>query len=308
MAEVIVCRPMQDEPAWGQFIRLARLNGLNSRRALAKLLPLDAPFGSRGWIRYRKHIAHLLSGTQRRSDMDEYFRSHYVYPLIIGARYWFGPGKTPVYHWNAHHSIYYPSPRVVRSCGDCSQEDIEKAGFAWFKREHQLPGVKWCWRHQCLLHERKVLNDLFQNDGWMALRPQSRRVGSDAMQPFVHRYVRVLHWLGSKDGRRKWDEFWKTLVDTLLIDQTTNHPYCAFDELISVEAPTSWLEAQFLDPQRESRRQFSGARRDDGPLLALSAAAISRSDRDVDELIDLTVKLADENYESMRRWLKGTTA
>jgi hypothetical protein len=304
MTDVIVCKPMQDEPVWGQFIRLARLNGLNSRRSLAKLIPMDAPFGHEGWATYRKRVTYLLSGTRCPMQLQDYFRLHYVHPLIVSAHYWFGPHQSAFYAWNAHHCIYYPSSRVVRSCGNCAQEQIEGYGFAWFKRTHQLPGMSWCWEHRSLLHERNVLNDLFQSDGWMALRPQTRRFGSETMQPFVGRYIRVLDWLGGPDGCWKWRHLWRALIDTLRISQRESDPEWAFDELISAEAPVTWHETNFLTPRRKPRPYFYCRRHDDAPLLALSAAAITRSDRDVDELIDRTNEVHKEAQESVRRWFK----
>jgi hypothetical protein len=44
-----------------------------------------------------------------------------------------------------------PSPRSPRFCPECVQVDKRACGFAFFHREHQLPGVGVCWLHGSIL-------------------------------------------------------------------------------------------------------------------------------------------------------------
>lgn len=43
-------------------------------------------------------------------------------------------------------------PEHPRFCPACVEEDIIKPGFAYYRREHQLPGVVVCWRHGDILN------------------------------------------------------------------------------------------------------------------------------------------------------------
>lgn len=60
-------------------------------------------------------------------------------------------------HQDASHPITlalgltaYRTPAVPKSprfCLDCTREQAEQLGFAYFRLEHQLPGVSVCWKH-----------------------------------------------------------------------------------------------------------------------------------------------------------------
>jgi hypothetical protein len=43
------------------------------------------------------------------------------------------------------------APHHPRFCTDCAVDDRDQFGFAYFHREHQLPGVAVCWKHGCVL-------------------------------------------------------------------------------------------------------------------------------------------------------------
>jgi hypothetical protein len=49
----------------------------------------------------------------------------------------------------AKTTIYTPPPR--RSCYQCAQDDIAELGYAYWRRDHQLPGVLVCPKHGKLL-------------------------------------------------------------------------------------------------------------------------------------------------------------
>src|SRR6202158_1385974 len=42
-------------------------------------------------------------------------------------------------------------PKHPRFCTDCNREDEVALGFSSFRREHQLPAIVVCWKHDCLL-------------------------------------------------------------------------------------------------------------------------------------------------------------
>ncbi|MGZ4079743.1 MAG: TniQ family protein, partial [Bacteroidia bacterium] len=42
-------------------------------------------------------------------------------------------------------------PKHPRFCHLCMNDDLYNKGFSIFRREHQLPGVLFCWKHQVLL-------------------------------------------------------------------------------------------------------------------------------------------------------------
>lgn len=120
------CVAMPDEPAWGQFRRLARENGFYSPRALSKLLPEG---GSRDrWSVLRRQLAFFMSGTTRSEGnhtygLDGYFRNHCIFPQLVGFKCWVDHWQTWVLRWAFHHGTHYPSTWVIRSCPECAKGD-----------------------------------------------------------------------------------------------------------------------------------------------------------------------------------------
>ncbi|QWV97282.1 TnsD family transposase [Geomonas nitrogeniifigens] len=49
----------------------------------------------------------------------------------------------------------YPASIIAppRFCFSCIQDQISENGFPYFRREHQLPGVFFCWRHKEVLYQ-----------------------------------------------------------------------------------------------------------------------------------------------------------
>lgn len=95
-----------------------------------------------------------------------------MYSLILNTSSEKVPWTTLLRRWSIHHATHYPAPFVVRSCRECTREDIALHSLARFRRAHQLPGANWCISHGISLHEDKVCSDLLLGGVWFQLRPR----------------------------------------------------------------------------------------------------------------------------------------
>lgn len=74
------------------------------------------------------------------------------------------------------------TPAQPHYCPKCMGEDIKNYGFAWYRREHQLPGVAVCYQHKMVLADNCSRSGPFPIKG-MALRMPDRCLCSEGISP-----------------------------------------------------------------------------------------------------------------------------
>lgn len=248
-----VCAAMPDEPAWGQFRRMALENGLHSQQALLRLFS-NGDEGTKGGegslLSARVGLAKLMAGGSRREDLLKFYRAHCIHPQIFESsrsiRHWW----RFVMRWGLHHGNLYPSRMVVRSCNECACEDVEKLGFSWYRQGHQLPGIDWCLKHECPLHEFPAGVDLVRSTFWKLYPiPRASPERPQPLPPFVRRYMRAMEFLRNSRKVDAWDQFGR---ETLLA--FFGSAGGSFEEINLLEghvvdaAPKEWYRIHFKEP------------------------------------------------------------
>lgn len=87
------------------------------------------------------------------SPLDDFLRQHTLLPYVhaFSTHASAGEGKLGF----ADLAGAAPSGRQPKSgahcCPKCVREDLDRWGFSFFRREHQLPGIDWCSKHRAPL-------------------------------------------------------------------------------------------------------------------------------------------------------------
>lgn len=273
---------MPDEPAWGQFRRLARENGIFTLGALKKVAAIGGVWPQDPQLDWRRQVLRLMVGTTERSALLSYFRAHSVMPQLLPSNYWMSRWPTLLNQWGTHHATTYPSAMVLRSCRECALEDLAEFGFSWFRIGHQLPGVEWCSCHACGLNQLSTGPMLLDRDAFLHIQPTTSASPAVPMPAFVQRYLCVLDWLRAPTNRGRWKAINAAL--TSLTGEDCPHE-SALLKLITATAPSAWYRVHFADPQTQtSRHPLRFPRQAQSAWLALMVAALTASTEDIDEL------------------------
>ena len=300
---------MPDEPAWGQFRRLARENGYYSPEALLKLVPEE---GSRDrWSELRRQLAFFMSGTARPGgnrayDLYDFFRNHCIFPQLVGFKCWVAHWQSWVFRWAFHHGTHYPSTWFVRSCPECAKEDYSEVGFAWYRQGHQLPGADWCLRHGCSLFQVPTGPDLIRCTNWESYQVPFTSGGGQRLPPFVHRYLHTLEWLRRRKDWVAWSELEKEVNGLAFGSENAGfEAECELRARIESVAPQDWYRAHFVESLKKVTRGIDCWEATSSPELALRAAYVTTSDADLDCLMSKTEAGVEAIKETLRRWRRS---
>ena len=275
---------MPDEPAWGQFRRLTRENGIFSLGALKRAATRGGIWPQNPQLDWRQQVLRLMAGTTERSGLLSYFQAHCVIPQLLPSDYWSSRWPGLLNLWGTHHAAVYPSSLVLRSCRECALEDVAQLGFAWFRLGHQLPGVDWCSRHACGLGQLATGPQLLDREAFLHLQPPISASPAAPMPEFVQRYMRVLDWLRASANRGSWKAMYSALMISTGEDCSREDPKVL--TRITAAAPLNWYRAHFLEAQEPTARYpLLYPRQAQSSWLALTAAAFTASTEDIDELI-----------------------
>jgi hypothetical protein len=243
---------MPDEPAWGQFRRLARENGILTLGALKRAATIGAVWPQDPQLGWRRQVLRLMAGTTERSELLSYFQAHCVFPQLLPSDYWMSRWPALLDQWGMHHATTYPSLMVIRSCRECSLEDAAELGFSWFRLGHQLPGVEWCARHSCGLNQASTGPRLLERDAFLHIQPTTSALSAVPVPAFVHRYIRALDWLRARENRGSW----KAMNSALTTSTGGDCPPDAIALLkrITAMAPPEWYRLHFANAQAPAAR------------------------------------------------------
>ncbi len=306
MIGLIPCVAMPDEPAWGQFLRMAQENGLYGRRALLKLLPEKA--SKDRWGVARRQWAFLMAGISRPSgnrtfDLLDYFKQHCTFTQLVELPGWVNCWGKLVYRWAFHHGTHYPSPLVVRSCPECAKADVCKVGFAWYKQGHQLPGIEWCQEHRCSLFQVPAERDLVQQAEGLSHQAPRDAGGSDPMPHFVDRYIHALDWLRRPGHASASSQFaWQVNRQIFGINLANYWQRAAFRHSAEFAAPRDWYFRNFVEPRLTLSRPMKLWKATAYAERALVAAHATSSVEELTTLISKVEGRLREHREEHRRW------
>lgn len=274
---------MPDEPAWGQFRRLARENGIHSFSTIGGLAARGAIWPQTPELDWRRQMIRLMAGTTERSALLAYFQARCLYPQLLPSEYWLSRWPALLSRWGLHHATVYPSPLVIRSCSDCAREDVEAHGFSWFRQGHQLPGVEWCSRHASALHQQKTSRDLLDKDAYILVQPPIALLSSVELPPFVQRYLQMLDWLRAPANRGRWQAVNLALIRQLDGGEEHEDSEGTFRRIVTASAPSDWFRKNFIQPQAiQIQQSLKYPQRAGRAWLALCAAALELSTYDME--------------------------
>jgi len=135
-----------DEWLAGYIGRVARMNSVSRNRVWHEF---QAMAGSSSWPSARKTWASPLAEALQLS-IPEVMTEHTLEPLLR-ALYPTLPGsgaKADPYNLHAIQIAEVATPdRLLRLCPACVREDIGFWGFSYWRRSHQIPGIRWCAKH-----------------------------------------------------------------------------------------------------------------------------------------------------------------
>lgn len=277
---------MSDEPVWGHFRRLARENGLYDIASITALADQGKLWPSKCYSNWRVQMTGLMRSTRDMADVVSYFQTNFLYPQLVPQAHWRPRRHELMAHWFVHHAVFYPSPLVIRSCSECTAEDVRQLGFSWFRLGHQLPGIEWCPRHSQSLHQLPTGRELSRNSHLIQSQPPLSAVTCVQIPLFVQRYLYALEWLRGLANREKWGSFELAVVCASDGEAGDSAKHSALLKRVKTLAPTGWYRKNFVTP-----RPLRNVKALDHPVtarsawLSLCAAAVTTSIREVEELI-----------------------
>lgn len=147
---MLIPEVMPGEVAQGYLVRLKAINGYPSLEVTSKQLRQKYSYSANG--KRLAQLPYLLAGAVGMSP-EEFCRLHTMMPFDRAITHHFAElthgsvSKPRVVQYNG---LKLPEP-AGRCCPRCIREDLEFWGYAYLRREHQLPGVVSCGKHEELL-------------------------------------------------------------------------------------------------------------------------------------------------------------
>lgn len=276
---------MADEPVWGHFHRFARVSGFRSIQSLEAAFPAWNYSGIGRYTRLRSAIVEYLAGGTQKRRLYNYFQAHSPHPQVLLPCNWLYGWRYMLNRWAFHNADFYRAPLTVRSCPACAREDLVGAGFAWFRRMHQLPGVDWCLKHSHPLHVEPAPMNFLDFAKWKIVQVPLRTERSGRAPPFIHRYIYAITWLAESSGCP--DRAYQLTRELNKIEFGEYDPRYGALRLMSAPtsiAPMDWYRSHFQDPTPPPPWAFDITNEFTIPSIALRAAALTQSLDDMESL------------------------
>lgn len=178
---LIIPSPLPDELDRGYFGMVMRVNGVSTEREMDTLLANRAGLSGRGRGEYSR--IEILSRAAHIA-LEDFVRDHTTLPLRRAITS-YQPDLEHGCQANAR-ILWYSGMRVTRPgayfCPECVNEDLQFHGRAYWRRDHQIPGMFWCSKHlTCLCYRdeesafRSVPSEFVENchtvpEAWLALQ------------------------------------------------------------------------------------------------------------------------------------------
>lgn len=149
--------PEEDEILYSYLQRTAQANGIrNFAHFIADYLrPNDDLSTHKAAVMYDANTVYygILRHLPDYVDPVDFYLKHSIYPCIAPLRT--DAQQTHIVNQAFGRQEQFPGLITkitsmvpeLRICPECMREDIEKNGFWYYHKAHQLPGVKTCWKH-----------------------------------------------------------------------------------------------------------------------------------------------------------------
>lgn len=147
---MLIPEVMPGEIAQGYLVRLKAINGYSSLKVTSTELRQKYSYSADG--KRLVQLPYLLAGAVGMPP-EEFCRLHTMIPFdraVTGRLAELTHGSTSNPAIVKFHGMKIPEP-AGRCCPHCVREDLEFWGYAYLRREHQLPGVVSCGKHEELL-------------------------------------------------------------------------------------------------------------------------------------------------------------
>jgi len=137
---------LPDELVGGYLERMARLNGLESGRAVLQRL-LDQPGRSRGPSACPTALELVAKATNM--EKAHLIRAHTLIPLtrLVARDGATAPYGAPKHRRSERFGLSQTLDPGAWRCAQCVSEDIQFWGFPYERRSANLPGIDWCTKH-----------------------------------------------------------------------------------------------------------------------------------------------------------------
>jgi hypothetical protein len=195
---MLIPEVMPSEIAQSYLARLKAINGYPSVRVTSK--ELRQKYSRIGDGKSLVQLPYLLAGAIGKSP-EEFCRLHTLLPFDRAVRGDFAElthGSVLNPKIVQSHGMKLPEP-AGRCCPRCVREDIEFWGYAYLRREHQLPGVVSCGKHEELLVWTDGTDALSRSPTQILDSPAPILHGlepSITRHPVVSRYISIAeNWL-----------------------------------------------------------------------------------------------------------------
>lgn len=146
---MLMVKPMPNELGIAHAGRIAYLNGFSGLVQLR-----ERTIGKARDHSNRKSFTHQFKVLAENLDIDPetYLANHSLLPFLCAC-----PRRGKETYTYQEHVATWLKPadgaisKQLRFCPECVLEDELRTGICWWKREHQLPGVDICIRHEASL-------------------------------------------------------------------------------------------------------------------------------------------------------------
>lgn len=142
--------PLADELGKGYLARLCSSNLLSEAQLAARLGVDDSSM--RGFQLQLALLDRVL--VELKMDRDTWVRRHSLVPACALVGRWRDTEHLhPMFGDSPYFAASLGAVGVARLCRQCVANDLERVGFAYWRRSHQLHGVTWCSEHRRPLGE-----------------------------------------------------------------------------------------------------------------------------------------------------------
>lgn len=236
---MLIPEVMSGEIAQGYLARLKAINGYPSIKVTGQVL--RQKYLNSADSKPLVQLPYLLAGAVGMPP-EEFCRLHTLLPFdraVTGEFAELAHGSVLNPKIVQHHGMNLHEP-AGRCCPRCVREDLEFWGYAYFRREHQLPGAVSCGKHEELLVWTDGIDTLSRSPTQILNSPAPILHGlepSITRHPVVSRYItiaeawlsahspipldkmiRVLHVRGDEVGVRRSIKGQKRLLSDLALD------------------------------------------------------------------------------------------
>lgn len=150
---------IKGELLYEYILKLAKVNGFDNLREFYSLYIFEDGFFTKSYA--SKYIVNLEDSLNVKHE--DFYKLYLDTTLYDYYSKFLDPSQQTMYLNNVLRK-YNPESKLNKNeqvniirelhfCPQCKKEEIESDGTFYFHREHQIPGVKVCSKHGCILHK-----------------------------------------------------------------------------------------------------------------------------------------------------------